>query len=384
MSRISQIQAMLAAGAHRRRPHAAEPRASRPRSRARRAPPPTAASTTSPPRTPPRRHGRHGPSSALPAGTPYGAEITAAAQANGLDPALLAGLIKQESGFNPNAGSGAGARGLTQLMPGTAAGLGVTNVLDPVQSINGGAKYLKQQLDTFGGDVTKALAAYNAGPGAVQRFGGVPPYSETQNYVRIVQANAAVLPYRSLRDLRPMTTDRTAAPAPRAHRPRRDRSARARASSRPPPADMFSALLGSVAPRAGDARRRAAAAARDRRADRRRAPTRPPEARRTRPSPSAADAAEPAEDEPETADEPKPRPPRHARAVRAAAREPAARPRPPRPRRAAAAPSPPRRRDRRSSRAGVAAALPADRRGRRRPGPPADATPAAGARRSRR
>jgi len=129
--------------------------------------------------------------SELPQGTPYGAEITAAAKANGIDPALLAGLIKQESNFNPNAGSGAGARGLTQLMPGTAAGLGVTNLLDPVQSINGGAKYLKQQLDAFGGDVTKALAAYNAGPGAVQRFGGVPPYSETQNYVRIVQANAA-------------------------------------------------------------------------------------------------------------------------------------------------------------------------------------------------
>ena len=64
-------------------------------------------------------------------------------------------------------------------------------MLDPVQSINGGAKYLKQQLDAFGGDVAKALAAYNAGPGAVQRFGGIPPYSETQNYVRIVQANAA-------------------------------------------------------------------------------------------------------------------------------------------------------------------------------------------------
>jgi soluble lytic murein transglycosylase-like protein len=130
-------------------------------------------------------------SSSLPAGTPYAAEITAAASANGVDPALLAGLVKQESNFNPNAGSGAGARGLTQLMPSTASGLGVDNVLDPVQSLNAGAKYLKQQLDTFGGDVTKALAAYNAGPGAVQRFGGVPPYSETQNYVRIVQANAA-------------------------------------------------------------------------------------------------------------------------------------------------------------------------------------------------
>ncbi len=129
--------------------------------------------------------------SSLPVGTPYATEITTAAQANGLDPALLAGLIKQESGFNANAGSPAGARGLTQLMPGTAAALGVTNVLDPAQSLDGGAKYLRQQLDAFGGDVTRALAAYNAGPGAVQRYGGVPPYAETQNYVRVVQANAA-------------------------------------------------------------------------------------------------------------------------------------------------------------------------------------------------
>ena len=129
--------------------------------------------------------------SELPADVPYGAEITAAAKKYGLDPALLAGLVKQESGFDPNAGSPAGARGLTQLMPGTAAGLGVTNVLDPAQSLDGGAKYLRQQLDAFGGDVARALAAYNAGPGAVQRYGGVPPYAETQNYVRAVQANAA-------------------------------------------------------------------------------------------------------------------------------------------------------------------------------------------------
>ncbi len=129
--------------------------------------------------------------SELPADTPFGAEITAAAKKHGLDPALLAGLVKQESGFNPTAGSPAGARGLTQLMPATAAGLGVTDVLDPLQNLDGGAKYLRQQLDAFGGDVTRALAAYNAGPGAVQRYGGVPPYAETQNYVRIVQANAA-------------------------------------------------------------------------------------------------------------------------------------------------------------------------------------------------
>ena len=127
----------------------------------------------------------------LPSDTPFGAEITAAAKKHGIDPALLAGLVKQESGFDPNAGSSAGARGLTQLMPGTAAGLGVTNVLDPIQSLDGGAKYLRAQLDAFGGDVTRALAAYNAGPGAVKRYGGVPPYAETQNYVRAVQANAA-------------------------------------------------------------------------------------------------------------------------------------------------------------------------------------------------
>jgi soluble lytic murein transglycosylase-like protein len=188
MSRVSQLQAMLANGAPAAPPAAtsttstsfssALQSATTPTSIAPQAAAATAASPTS-------------TSSSLPAGTPYAAEITQAATANGVDPALLAGLVKQESGFNPNAGSGAGARGLTQLMPGTASGLGVTNILDPVQNLNGGAKYLKQQLDAFGGDVTKALAAYNAGPGAVQRFGGVPPYSETQNYVRIVQANAA-------------------------------------------------------------------------------------------------------------------------------------------------------------------------------------------------
>jgi len=122
---------------------------------------------------------------------PYKAEIDAAAAKYGLDPALLRGLIRQESNFNPKAGSPAGAQGLTQLMPGTARALGCTNPWDPAQNIDAGARYLKQQLDRFGGDVSKALAAYNAGPGAVQRYGGVPPYAETQNYVRRVQAYAA-------------------------------------------------------------------------------------------------------------------------------------------------------------------------------------------------
>jgi soluble lytic murein transglycosylase-like protein len=121
---------------------------------------------------------------------PFKAEIDAAAAKYGVDPALLRGLIRQESNFNPNAGSPAGAQGLCQLMPGTAAALGCTNVHDPAQNIDAGARYLRQQLDAFGGDVSKALAAYNAGPGAVKRYGGVPPYAETQNYVRQVQAYA--------------------------------------------------------------------------------------------------------------------------------------------------------------------------------------------------
>jgi soluble lytic murein transglycosylase-like protein len=130
------------------------------------------------------------PSSA-PAGTtagatPYAAEIAAAATRNGVDASVLSGLIRAESNFDPGATSPAGAQGLTQLMPGTAAGLGVTNPLDPAQSIEGGAKYLRQQLDAFGGDPSLALAAYNAGPGAVQRAGGIPPYSETRNYVQNV------------------------------------------------------------------------------------------------------------------------------------------------------------------------------------------------------
>ena len=123
--------------------------------------------------------------------TAFGAEIDAAAASNGIDPALLKGLVSQESGFDPNARSGAGALGLTQLMPGTASSLGVSNPLDPAQSLQGGAKYLRQQLDRFGGDERLALAAYNAGPGAVARYGGVPPYSETQNYVNSVMAKAA-------------------------------------------------------------------------------------------------------------------------------------------------------------------------------------------------
>lgn len=114
----------------------------------------------------------------------YRAEAARIAQKYGLPTDLFLGLVQQESGFNPNAVSPAGAGGLTQLMPGTAADLGV-DPRDPIQNLEGGARYLRAQLDAFG-TPELALAAYNAGPGAVRRFGGVPPYQETQNYVRSI------------------------------------------------------------------------------------------------------------------------------------------------------------------------------------------------------
>jgi len=113
----------------------------------------------------------------------YEALIEQAAERNGVDPAVLHGLIQQESGFDPGAVSSAGAAGLTQLMPGTASSLGVADPMDPAESIEGGARYLGQLTSEFAGNTTDALAAYNAGPGAVQEYGGVPPYPETESYV---------------------------------------------------------------------------------------------------------------------------------------------------------------------------------------------------------
>ena len=112
--------------------------------------------------------------------------ITKYADKNGLDEDFVKAVINQESGFNPNATSHCGAMGLMQLMPATAQGLGVTNAYDAEQNIEGGTKYLKGLMDRFGNDKQLALAAYNAGPNAVKKYGGIPPYAETQNYVKKV------------------------------------------------------------------------------------------------------------------------------------------------------------------------------------------------------
>ena len=136
----------------------------------------------------------------------------AAARRHALDPELVRAVVAVESDFHADAVSPKGAQGLMQLMPATARALGVKDAFDPAQNLDGGARHLRALIDQYEGDVKRALAAYNAGPGAVARHGGVPPYAETREYVRKVLRRAQAV---------------TAAPAPDASAPAQDASAAA-------------------------------------------------------------------------------------------------------------------------------------------------------------
>lgn len=125
-------------------------------------------------------------------GPQFNSIIKQAAEEFNVDEKLIHAVIKMESNYKPNAKSHAGAQGLMQLMPQTARGLGVTNAYDPKQNIFGGTKYLRQMLNQFNNNKQLALAAYNAGPGNVKKYGGIPPFQETQNYVRNVLNNYKV------------------------------------------------------------------------------------------------------------------------------------------------------------------------------------------------
>jgi membrane-bound lytic murein transglycosylase MltF len=117
---------------------------------------------------------------------PFGQLIQRSAAKNGVDDALVSSVISAESNFNPRAVSRRNAQGLMQLVPGTAARYSVSNAFDPGQNIEAGTRYLRDLLAKYNGDMQQALAAYNAGPGRVQQYGGIPPYAETQAYVKRV------------------------------------------------------------------------------------------------------------------------------------------------------------------------------------------------------
>ena len=156
--------------------------------------------------------------------------IEAAAAGQGLDSRLLTAIIQVESAFNPGATSRQGAQGLMQLMPASAVGYAVRDAYDPEENIRGGARYLRHLLHLFAGNLPLALAAYNAGEAAVQRFGGIPPFPETWEYVRRVQTR-----YRALGGSNPVTSLRAAAPDPanRVYRIR-DREGHIRYTNLPP------------------------------------------------------------------------------------------------------------------------------------------------------
>jgi soluble lytic murein transglycosylase-like protein len=138
--------------------------------------------------------------------------IVESASRHGVDPVLIYATMHQESSFKPRALSHKGASGLMQLMPGTAARFGVSNIWDPRQNIEGGTRYMRFLLNMFGGDVALALAGYNAGEGAVMKYGGrIPPYRETQEYVRrITRRYSLMRDPQTAHNARPLTRSQVA------------------------------------------------------------------------------------------------------------------------------------------------------------------------------